>query len=51
MKDVQEMESSLKDLDFNPSASGQEERLRLDLDKLNEWVAKGAQLRKSSISC
>ena len=29
---------------FNPSASGQEERLRLDLDKLNEWVAKGAQL-------
>ncbi len=29
---------------FNPSASGQEERLRLDLEKLNEWVAKGAQL-------
>jgi small subunit ribosomal protein S16 len=29
---------------FNPSASGQEERLRLDLGKLNEWVAKGAQL-------
>ena len=29
---------------FNPSSSGQEERLRLDLDKLNEWVAKGAQL-------
>ena len=23
---------------FNPSASGQEERLRLDLEKLNEWV-------------
>jgi small subunit ribosomal protein S16 len=29
---------------FNPSASGQEERLRLDLEKLDEWVAKGAQL-------
>ena len=29
---------------FNPSASGQEERLRLDLEKLNEWVAKGAQV-------
>ena len=29
---------------FNPTASGQEERLRLDLDKLNEWVVKGAQL-------
>ena len=29
---------------FNPSASGQEERLRLDLDKLNEWVSKGAQI-------
>ena len=29
---------------FNPSASGKEERLRIDLDKLNEWVAKGAQL-------
>ena len=29
---------------FNPSASGQEERLRLDLEKLNEWVSKGAQV-------
>ena len=29
---------------FNPSASGQEERLRLDLDKLSEWVSKGAQV-------
>ena len=29
---------------FNPTAKGQEERLRLDLDKLNEWVSKGAQL-------
>ena len=29
---------------FNPSARGQEERLRVDLDKINEWVLKGAQL-------
>ena len=29
---------------FNPSARGQEERLRVDLDKVNEWVSKGAQL-------
>ena len=29
---------------FNPSAKGQEERLRIDLEKLNEWVSKGAQL-------
>ena len=29
---------------FNPSARGQEERLRVDLDKINEWVSKGAQL-------
>ena len=29
---------------FNPTARGQEERLRVDLDKINEWVAKGAQL-------
>ena len=29
---------------FNPMAKGQEERLRLDLDKLNEWVSKGAQV-------
>ena len=29
---------------FNPSANGQEERLRLDLDKLNDWVSKGAQV-------
>ncbi|MDA1037685.1 MAG: 30S ribosomal protein S16, partial [Proteobacteria bacterium] len=29
---------------FNPTAKGQEERLRLDLDKINEWVSKGAQL-------
>ena len=27
---------------FNPSAKGQEERLRLDLEKLEEWVSKGA---------
>ena len=29
---------------FNPSASGQEERLRIDLDKLNDWIVKGAQV-------
>ena len=29
---------------FNPSASGQEERLRVDLEKLNEWISKGAQV-------
>ena len=29
---------------FNPTAKGQEERLRIDLDKLQEWVEKGAQL-------
>ena len=29
---------------FNPSARGQEERLRIDLEKLNQWVSKGAQL-------
>ena len=29
---------------FNPMARGQEERLRLDLDKLNDWISKGAQV-------
>ena len=29
---------------FNPMAKGQEERLRLDLDKLNDWLSKGAQV-------
>ena len=29
---------------FNPMARGQEERLRVDLDKLNEWISKGAQV-------
>ncbi|MBK85148.1 MAG: 30S ribosomal protein S16 [Pseudomonadota bacterium] len=28
---------------FNPLASGKAQRLVLDLDKVNEWVAKGAQ--------
>ncbi len=28
---------------FNPVARGQQERLRLDVDKLESWVAKGAQ--------
>ncbi len=29
---------------FNPVARGQEERLRLDVDAIEAWVAKGAQL-------
>ena len=29
---------------FNPTASGQEERLRIDIDKINEWISKGAQI-------
>ena len=29
---------------FNPSANGQEERLRINLEKIDEWVSKGAQL-------
>lgn len=29
---------------FNPKARGQEVRLNLDTDRLNEWVGKGAQL-------
>lgn len=29
---------------FNPVAGGQEARLTVERDKLNEWVAKGAQM-------
>ena len=29
---------------FNPIARGQEERLRLDSERLNHWVGQGAQL-------
>lgn len=29
---------------FNPIARGQEERLRLDREAIESWVAKGAQL-------
>lgn len=29
---------------FNPSARGQEERLRLDLERVEYWTSKGAQL-------
>jgi len=29
---------------FNPIARGQEERLRLDLEKINAWADKGAQI-------
>ncbi|KKA45467.1 MULTISPECIES: 30S ribosomal protein S16 [Salinivibrio] len=27
---------------FNPVAQGQEEKLRLDLDRVNHWVSEGA---------
>jgi small subunit ribosomal protein S16 len=29
---------------FNPGARGQEERLRIDRDRVEYWVSKGAQL-------
>ncbi|APC96566.1 30S ribosomal protein S16 [Pseudofrancisella aestuarii] len=29
---------------FNPLAKGGEERLKLDLDRVNHWVSNGAQL-------
>ncbi len=29
---------------YNPSAKGQEETLRLDIEKIDEWVLKGAQI-------
>jgi small subunit ribosomal protein S16 len=29
---------------FNPIARGQEERLRLDSERLNHWIGEGAQL-------
>jgi len=29
---------------YNPVASGAEKRLLLDVDKVNAWVAKGAQM-------
>ncbi|NRB38903.1 MAG: 30S ribosomal protein S16 [Pseudomonadales bacterium] len=29
---------------FNPIARGQEEKLRLDSERLNHWVSQGAQL-------
>ncbi len=28
---------------FNPMAKGQEEPLRLDLDRVNHWISQGAQ--------
>lgn len=28
---------------YNPSPSGQAKELQLDLDKVNSWIAKGAQ--------
>ncbi|TKB49354.1 30S ribosomal protein S16 [Ferrimonas sediminicola] len=29
---------------FNPIAAGQEERVRLDLDRVDHWVSQGASL-------
>jgi small subunit ribosomal protein S16 len=29
---------------FNPVARGQEEKLRVDLERINHWVGQGAQL-------
>lgn len=29
---------------FNPIARGQEERLRIDLERIDAWVQKGAQI-------
>ncbi|MDP5293050.1 30S ribosomal protein S16 [Oceanimonas sp. CHS3-5] len=29
---------------FNPIASGQAEKLRLDIERINHWVAQGASL-------
>lgn len=29
---------------FNPQARGQEEPLRLDLERLNHWISQGAQV-------
>ena len=29
---------------FNPLARGQEERLRVDLDRIDHWVSQGAQV-------
>ena len=29
---------------YNPSAKGQEEILRIDIEKIDEWVSKGAQV-------
>ena len=29
---------------YNPSAKGQEETLRIDIEKVEEWVSKGAQV-------
>ncbi len=29
---------------FNPIATGQEEKIRIDLDRIEHWVATGAQL-------
>lgn len=28
---------------YNPDASGKEEKMKLDMDKINAWIKKGAQ--------
>ncbi len=35
---------------FNPVARGQSPRLRLDLDKIDAWVANGAQMSPRVVS-
>jgi small subunit ribosomal protein S16 len=35
---------------FNPIAKGGEERLRLDLERLNHWISKGAQISDRVVS-
>jgi len=35
---------------FNPVAKGQSPRLRLDLERVDAWVAKGAQLSPRVVS-
>lgn len=29
---------------FNPSARGQEERIRVDMERVNHWVSQGSQI-------
>ena len=36
---------------FNPQARGQEEKLRVDVDRIEHWVGKGAQLSERVAKC